>query len=318
DGKDWQPITDAAADKYTIAVSQLKTLLAQGETKKAKAALEQLKSDFPEIATADLDEYFEAELKFSIGKLVSAARKYSKFLTEHPDSKLYDAALQRHFQIATAFFAGEKRKFAGFIKLSAYDEGETIMRNIADRTGNTPMAKKAMIAIADCYTERKLYLEAYEVWTEISVKWPTGRIAQNALLYQAQSMHSAYQGYDYEKTPLISAKSYYINFKLRYPQLVEEYDIDGKLALIEQQLAYKQYKLAEYYAITGKEQASNLYYQVVLDKWPDSNAAVLVEVRMDSDPETASERLKPMGRKAFDVTNSFLDSWFGLAKLAEL
>ncbi|HEW79915.1 MAG TPA: outer membrane protein assembly factor BamD [Phycisphaerales bacterium] len=89
----------------------------------------------------------------------------------------------------------------------------------------------------------------------------------------ARCQHAAYKGPKYDASELISAKSYYENFKLRYPKDAEKFDVDKKLKQISEQLAEKQFDIGQYYQRSGNNQSANFYYQMVVDNWPVSTAA---------------------------------------------
>ena len=96
-------------------------------------------------------------------------------------------------------------------------------------------------------------------------------------------------------------------------------EIDEKLRTIEEQLAYKQYSVGEYYDRTGSRQAAQLYYEEVLVKWPGTAAAEMSQARMlawnSGLTEVTPGERNTLGRKLFDVGNNIVDSWFGLGFL---
>ena len=151
------------------------------------------------------------------------------------------------------------------------------MEKIASRAGDAQIARRALMAVAKSYEERKKYVEAYEIWSQISSTWPGGEMEQAALLGMAQNMHAAYRGPKYDATSLISAKSYYQEFQLRYPKYAEDIGVKQILADIEEQLALKQYTIGKYYDKTDSKLAANLYYQNVVENWPNSMPADFVE-----------------------------------------
>lgn len=273
-----QAVSDA--DKYLVAVSEIKKLVDMGETRAVGQAIEQLKKDFPEIAGADLDAFLEAEVLFCGGTLSKAERAYEKVLSGYPQSELYEAVLDRQFSIGTAYLGGQKRRVLGIFKMRRYAEGERIMEKISERRGDSPIARRAALAIVESYEKRGKFIDAFDKWSGISSRWPTGQIGKDALLGMARCKHAAYRGPKYDSTHLVSAKSYYERFKLRYPQDAEEMDIDGRLKQIDEQLAYKQFGIGEYYHKAKNKQAGNLYYQMVLDNWPESTAAKMARERM--------------------------------------
>jgi outer membrane protein assembly factor BamD (BamD/ComL family) len=311
----WQNVADDPNGKFMLDVANIKQLIIKGETKPAQKSLAQLKQDYPELDAKDVDAFIEAEMLFSKRKWVKAMAAYDKFLDAYPNSWLYESALERQYDIAVAFLKGEKRKVLGILKLSAYDDADAAMNRIADRTGDSPLAKRSLITLARSYEERGEYHDAYEIWADISSRWPTGDLGRDALLEMGQTLHSAYRGPRYDSTSLNGARTYYENFKLRYPKIAEERTIDAKIKLIDEQLAYKDLQVAEYYLKTESMQAANLYYQAVLDQYPQSTAA---KIAADQLVLIADGNTEPTDRnfnqKVFKAGNDFLDNWFGLGK----
>jgi outer membrane protein assembly factor BamD len=274
----WKAVS--AEDKYLLAVAEIKKLVNMGETKAVGQAINKLKKDFPGAVGPDLDAFMKAEMLYSKGKFTKAARAYDKFLAEFPTSEFYEAAMDRQFAIATAFLGGQKKRVLGVFKMSTYDEGIKIMEKISDRAGDAPIGINAAVAVAQSYEKRGMFAEAYHKWSEISSRWPTGQIGKDSLLNMARCKHAAYKGPKYNGSDLISAKSYYENFKLRYPKDAEAIDVDKILKQIDEQLACKEFNTGKYYQQTGNKQPANLYYQMVVDNWPDSTAANMAKEAM--------------------------------------
>ncbi len=278
---DWKAVSAEGEDKYLLAVAQIKKLVSTGQTEAVGKALAELKKDFPEIAGPDLDAFIEAENLFSEGKFTKAGRGYDKFLAAYPESKLYEAALDRQFAIATAFLAGHKRPILKVFNIKGYAEGERIMEKIGDRAGDAPIGMKAAVAIAQSLEKREKFAQAYDQWSHISSRWPTGQMGKQALLAMARCKHAAFRGPSYDDSNLISAKSYYEKFRLLYFKDAEEIDVDKILKQIDEQLAYKQFRIGEYYQKTGNKQSANLYYQMVIDNWPGSSAAKMANEKIN-------------------------------------
>jgi outer membrane protein assembly factor BamD (BamD/ComL family) len=89
----------------------------------------------------------------------------------------------------------------------------------------------------------------------------------------ARTKYAAYRGPEYDGSSLISAKSYYENFRLRYPEEAGRIKTDEILSRIDEQLAEKQLRIAKYYDKLGSIEPANMYYQMVVDNWPQSRAA---------------------------------------------
>jgi outer membrane protein assembly factor BamD (BamD/ComL family) len=295
-GQDWKALESTGEDKYLLAVAEIKQLVNTGKTEAATKALEKLKKDFPKMVGPDLDAFMRAELLFSQGKFTKAAHAYEKFVVEFPESRLYEAAVDRQFAIATAFLAGQKKSVLKVFKMKGYADGEKIMERIGDRAVGAPIGVRASLAVAESYEDRGRFNEAYLKWSQIHSRWPTGQMGRDAMLAMGRCKHAAYKGPSYDVSALISAKSYYENFRLRYPEDAQDFDINSRVEQIDEQLAYKQFRIGQYYQRTGSKQAADFYYRMVLDNWPGSTAAKMAKRNMDKE-NLKGEKVKNEKRK---------------------
>ncbi|MCD6393857.1 MAG: outer membrane protein assembly factor BamD [Planctomycetes bacterium] len=316
DGKEWQDVSNSPEGRRLMAVAKFKQLISSGDAESATEELTRLKEAYPEIAGPAFNVFLEAETLYANGKWTKAVRKYDEVLNKWSESWLRQTILERKFSIGQAFLNGQKRRVMMVLNLSAFDEGEKIMYDIENRAGEAPIAKRALIAIARGYERRGQFADAYFVWEEINSRWTTGQLGTTAILEMANDQYSSYRGQDYDHTGLNKAKDHYQDIRIHYPQLAAEYEIDERLKDIDGLLAYKQYSIGEYYDRTGSRQAAKLYYEEVLDKWPDTAAAEMAQARMLAWNSGLTE-IKPgeknkVGRRLFDAGNTIVDSWFGL------
>lgn len=260
-------------EEFLLRVAEMKRVVDAGQPNKVRKAINQLRADFPEIAGADFNAFTDAEMLLAKGKLTKAVRKYEKFLDDYPASPLRDAALEREFGIASDCLAGRRKRVLLVFNMSRYEEGVKIMEKIADRAGSAEIAQRASLAVVRGYESRRKYEQAYLKWSDIQTRWPTGQLAKDALEGMARTKYATYRGPAYDGTGLISAKSYYENFKLRYPEESQKLQVDDILLRINEQLAEKQLGIAQYYDRTGSKGPANMYYQMVVDDWPQSKAA---------------------------------------------
>ncbi len=226
--------------------------------------------------------FIKAEMLFADGKFVKAIRAYDKLLLRYPRSELHDVVLDRKFAIGTLFLGGHKKRVLKIFKIKGYAEGAKIMERVSDAAGDAPLAVAAAVAVAQSLEKRGKYNDAYHKWSEISSRWPTGKIGKDALLAMGRCKHAAYRGPKYDSSGLISAKSYYENFRMRHPQEAKALDIGEKLEYIEEQSSFKQFKIGRYYQKTDNNQSARIYYQKVIANWPGSTGAKMAQVEMDA------------------------------------
>ena len=289
--QNWQAISGDKDSKYILAVAEFKKLIGTGDLKKAEKAADALKANFSQLTGEDFDAFVKAELLFCRSKFIRAIRAYDALLDTYPQSPLYESALQRQYQIGTAFLSGQKRKIAKLFKMSGYSDGVAIMERIAERAGDIPVAQRAMVAIAESHRDRGEWLNAHDTWNDISMRWPTGRIGEQSRLAKAECLQSAYRGPKYDaSTTLVSARSYYEQYKIFYPDLAHAINVDDRLTQIDEQLAYKKFVTGSYYQRTGSTQAAELYYTMVLENWPDTVAAKSIQMQKEKEQLQRSEK----------------------------
>ena len=306
----WQNAADTPEGEYLLAVSKIKQQLLTGKRSDVVKALEQLKSDFPEMAGAEIEAYLDAEKLYAKAKWYKAATAYKKFIDAWPDSVLQPAALERIYSIGTAYLQGQKRSFIKIIRLPAFDTGVGLMRDVSDRAGNAPIGLRAMTTLAENQERKEQFVEAYYTWQEIADRWPTGQTRQTAVLRMAQSLHASYDGSPYDASVLARARSYFQDYSTRYPQDAKRLEINETLALITEQLAYKEYYTGFYYERTDHLDAAHQSYQKVLAQWPESKAAQMAQARLM--PDAVSPIKMTVRRRMVNGTTRFLDSWFGI------
>ena len=309
----WENAADTPEGEYLLAVSKIKQQLLTGKKSDVVIALEQLKSDFPEMAGAEIQAYLDAERLYANAKWYKAATAYKKFIGAWPDSILQPAALERVFSIATAYLQGQKRSFIKVLRLPAFDTGVELMRDVADRAGNAPIGLRALTTLAENQERKEQFVEAYYTWQEIADRWPTGQTRQTAVLRMAQTLHASYDGAPYDASVLESARSYFEDYQMQYPQEASRLEVAQTLALITEQLAYKEYEMGFYYERTGSMAAAEKYYNKVIEEWPNSKAAQMAKARLL--PDATSPIKMNIRRRAVNGTTKFLDSWFGVESL---
>ncbi len=280
DGQEWQKVDRQGDGAFMMAAAEAKQFVSTGKTGRAKKAFAKLKKDYPQLAGDDFDAYVKAELLYSRHKYIKASNAYDNFTEQYPQSPFYQSALQRQYQIATAFLAGYKRTVLLVFRLRTYDEGTEIMNGIADRTGDAPLARDALTTLARSNEKRDAWHEAYLAWANVADRWPTGQIGEDALLGMARNLESDYRGPKFDSKVLESSKSYYSEFQKKYPDTAASIEVPQTMDRIEKQLAEKEMTVADYYARTGSFTAASLYYQMIIDDWPAGSEAESASQKM--------------------------------------
>jgi len=289
-GDQWESVAADPQERYRHAISQLKELAQAGDASEVKEALKQIKEEFPDRVGPDLDLFINGELQYWRDHYGKALAKFEKMLKNYAGSAFSAPALQREFDMARAYLEGRKKTVLGIVRISGYAEGIEIMEKVSDRAGlDEPngVGLRAALAVAEHYEAQEKYLEAYMKWSEIASYWETGPIGKRALYRMAEDNLAAYDQPPAARRPhfdgskLTTAKTYYWKFLTLYPEDAKENEVPQKIQHIDEEMALKQLTIGQFYRRTGKHQAANLYFDMVLRNWPQTEAAAVARQALD-------------------------------------
>lgn len=283
-GREWASVSTDPEERYAHALAEIKKLLRAGQAEDVKAALEQLKEEFPDRVGPDLDLFVKGELHYWSDRYAKALVQYEKLLKDYPGSELADPVLEREYTIGQAYLGGRKKRILGLFKIAGYAEGVEIMERISDRAGldePNSIGLSASIAVAEHYEHREQYLDAYLKWSEIASYWDTGPVGKRAIFRMAEDNVAAYdqqppeRKHHFDASKLTTARTYYEKFLALYPEDAKRRDVRRKIEQIDEQMSYKQYTIGQYYQRTGNHQAAHLYFDMIVRNWPDTEAAAM-------------------------------------------
>ena len=275
-------LTEERTQALQEQVAALQEQVDNRQYKAAKHSAKALNADFPEIAAYELQDFIKAEMFLSQNKYVRSARLYQKVLEEYLDTPLKTPSVKRLYMIGSAYLGGKEKAFLWVIRIKGYEEGVKVMESVTQAEGledPNGLGLKAAVDVAKHYESRKLYEEAYLKWLEVSTVWQTGPMGKEALWSMAEDKRAAYNKNVPKERPLFdasnlkTAKTYYEKFKMMFPEDAEAKKVDAILAEVNEQMAHKEYTIAQYYRRTGHVQAANTYYDMVIVNWPDTDTA---------------------------------------------
>lgn len=138
------------------------------------------------------------------------------------------------------------------------------------RAESPEYAATIQLALADSYFLAGKYIDAipvYEVYLEVYQGWESAKLATvrvglayfNLVRYASQ-----------DQTNTERALFYLEEVKRKYPDLVEEYDVDLRIHLLRERLAKKEMQIALYYARILKPEPEFLRYKYVVTHYSDT------------------------------------------------
>lgn len=227
-----------------------------------------------------------ADSEIGLRNFGRAHKLMKQFREEYQAHEALDDALQNEFVIAEAFLNGEKRKFLGVRMIPSRDLGVEILDEISTDFPDFRIAELAYKTKADSWFRNDDYRLAEDEYVRLIRKFPRSQWARYSLKRSADSALASFGGIQYDDAALIEADFRYRDYLNKYPVSGEQEGIGLLLQQIHESRGRKELAVGDYYAKVEQPRAANIYYQYVIDHYPDTVAASIAIQRIAGAPDT--------------------------------
>ena len=264
--------TTASVDEPMLNIAQ--RLIAAGNGKAgAKTAIEWLLRKPKDAPGRDRALMLVAEGYFLDGKRVDSFFYLDELMDEHPESPLYQRALQLQYDIADAFLNGYKRVFLYWATLDATDEGVDMLYRIQQRSPGSLLAEKALLRTADFYYTNSDYDFAADAYSAYMKSYPRSPLIPQVRLRRAYATLAQFRGTRYDATPLIDARAQLVDLTSAYPDIAQDEGLVDLVRRIDDTFAQKIYRQADFYRRTNEPAAAIYNYRFLIATFPNTPEA---------------------------------------------
>ncbi len=253
---------------------------ADGRRRETVRAGKKFLDKYPDDARGEEAMLLAGEAELDAHRYWQAYEWYKRLADEHPNGKFYERALDRQFKVAEAFLAGKKRIVLGFLRISAYGDGQEILFSIAAHSPGSALAERALMRVAEFYFNRRDYVEAIETYDEYLEMFPKSHRSSLAMLRGAQASLADYRGPAHEDTPLIEARQRFLMFAEQFPDDAAKIGVDRILDQITSERARKAFEGAAFYERIDRPAPAKICYQYVVADYGDTEWAAQARERI--------------------------------------
>jgi outer membrane protein assembly factor BamD (BamD/ComL family) len=239
--------------------------------------------------------FYEADCQYMQGHYPKAESSFIKVLREFRlNGRFHNQANQRLFDIANYWLKDtrdlmkayeEKREGkrwlvmpASFVHIDKEKpfldmEGRALeaLEEVRLNDISGPLGEKALFYIATVKFFREDYKDADYYYSEVWKKYPNGTLAAKAMKYSILCKEMVNGGSDYDARPLKEAIDL-IQQTGAYPELrTDSKFLERQMVNISNQLADKDYNIAEFYRRTGHPGSAYFYYELVRRRYPGTS-----------------------------------------------
>jgi len=218
-----------------------------------------------------------------------------ELMDEYPESKLFQTALRKQFDVATDYLNGYKEKFCGMRLLDMGTEGVQMMWRIQQRSPGSPLAERGLKATADYYFNDADYDLAEDAYNAYIQSYPHSDEIPRAKLRAAFSSLAQFRGVKFDASNIIDARAQLMVIQREYPDLAAEENVQTVLDQIDSAFAKKLLDVGDFYERTHQPRGAVYEYRFLAQTYPNLPEADIARQRLVQMPAIdASEAPPPM------------------------
>ncbi|UCB56802.1 MAG: outer membrane protein assembly factor BamD [Candidatus Omnitrophota bacterium] len=277
----WTPQTGKFINpKYAVKETPQKqfdwamTFFEAEDYKKAIAEFEKLIKHYPLSKLAASSQFHLAWAQENTGDYYKAFKSYQLVIDKYPYSERVDEIIERQYRIGNLFYSGQKAKLLGVPILPAKKQAIEIFSAVVENAPYGKYAPYAQYKLGECYMEIEDYINAALAFKKIIESYPKSPLVDDAKYQIAMCAANSTSGPEYNEEDTDKAIKEFKDFVRRYPDSQMEKEAHQLIDKLEDQKAQNQFNIARFYEKQKNLDSAIIYYEEILDKYPQSEWAV--------------------------------------------
>ena len=236
-------------------------------------------SDYSPQAQYIIGRCYEAK-----GQDEKAFNGYQTLLEKYPKITNYDEILQRQYEIAGRFLAGQWFKLWGYIPFfPSMDKTATMFEKIIKNGAYSPVASVAQMSIGAAREKQKDYPAAVKAYERAADRYnDQKKVSADAIFKAGVAYNKQARTAEYDQNIAAQAITTFTDFMTLYP---EDPRVPEALRLIKEmrsEQARGSFSVAKFYEKRFRWAGALIYYNEVLIKDPESQLASDARERIDA------------------------------------
>ena len=239
----------------------------------AKREFRKLLRQYPKSFEASESQYYLGLIEEAQGNLYGAYEAYQKVIDKYPFSERIQEIIEREYKIGEAFMAGEKRKAIG-ITLPVENPAIEIFSKVIENSTYGPLAPKAQYKLGLVLKGLMRYYEAEEAFNKVITNYPNSEWVEAAKFQIASCRAAVSRGPDYDQGAAKEAKEKFEDFVKEHPDAVLSREAEKNINQLKEKEAEANFSIARFYEKQRAYEAAKVYYNEIINNYPDSVWAV--------------------------------------------
>jgi outer membrane protein assembly factor BamD len=274
--KRWINVKRMPKETPELQLEYARSIMMEGDYKKALREADKFSDFYSDSELADQNQFLRAEVRMKQGKLDLAARDFQQVVSAYPKSELYDEVIAQQYAIGDHFYEKgqrrEQRPFGLFAE-APYKKAIKVYGMVIDNQPFTPAAAEAQYKLGLCHFAREEFVEAAYEYRRVVEDYTNSDWVDEASYGLAETYYVSALPPDYDQTTSKLAIEAIDEFKVRFPEDERVAELEGKRSEMQERIARQRLQTARFYEKRRDFKAARLYYEVVVEQFPETKAA---------------------------------------------
>lgn len=270
-----------------LQVEYVRSLLIEEQYSKAWREAEKFDKFYLDSEYADDVQFLRGEIRLAQGKLMDAAREFQQVISGHPGSDLYDEVIAKQYAIGDQYYergiARQDKKWRLF-KGRPFQRAIDVYSMVIENEPFTDAAAEAQYKIGLCHFAREEFVEAAFEYRRVIEDYSASDWVDEAAYGLALCHYNASLRPEYDQTPSQLAIDAVDDFRERFPLDDRGEELSVKRAEMRERIARQRLQTAQFYAQRRQFHAAHVCYRVVVEDYPDTEAAAAARAWLDENP----------------------------------
>ena len=267
-----------------LQVEAARSLMEQGDYKKALRETNKFDQYYLDSEWADDNQFLRGEINLRQGDYLEAANQFQQVITNYPDTDLYDAVIEKQYEIGDRFYElGQKRmeKKWTLFRARPLKKAIDVYSMVIDNQPFQEAAAEAQYKVGLCHFTRDEYVESAYEYQRVIEDYASSDWVDDASYGLAMCYYEASLPPDYDQTRSRLAIEAMDEFKARFPEDERVENLAEKRQDMRDKMARQRLMTARFYEKRRRFDAARIYYEAVVEQFPDTAAATDAKLWLD-------------------------------------
>jgi outer membrane protein assembly factor BamD len=259
----------AASSRAQIELAR--KLEAAADWQKARQAYAALVRKWPFSFNAGEAQYKIGWCAEKAADFGAAFKAYQKCIEKHPESKFYNQSLERQYNIANLYLAGEPQRLWKIpIPLQAPEKIVEMYDQIIKNAPYGQYAPQSQFKIGLAHEKQRKWSEAVKAYQMVLDRYPGNDVADDAQYQIGYAWMRAAGSSDYDQGATEKAIDAFTEFITRYPNSEKVVQAEENIVDLKTRTSQGAFHIAQFYESQKRYEAAIIYYEDVLKREPET------------------------------------------------